>query len=150
MDIKDYCPHIIDKRLDIIDKQTRYAEMLVELRVCPICDIYMLPEYKVDYRHSIFPIYIPIDYNAQLKRAGWGKMSSITVDDIYICEECANAGKADFLCALCKERKPSNKEEESYGDPPESLCSDCYETVPAKVWEEKKDELYTEHRYDFE
>ena len=141
MRIEDYCPHIIGKQ---------YAEMLVEIGVCSICKNYMIPDYDGQYRRSVFPLYRYLNFDAQVERAGWEKMSSITVDDKYICQKCAESGKADFLCALCNERKPSDKNKESYGDPPEFLCCDCYENVSAKTWEEKTSELYDVHKYDWE
>lgn len=76
-------------------------------------------------------------------------MTNTLVDDEPICIECEQAGKSDFLCALCKERKRSNKKQESFGDPSEFLCTDCYETKPAKIWDEKVDELVEAHRYDY-
>ena len=139
--LENYCPHLLEGN---------WAEMLVELKKCHICGKFMLPDYHNYFAKSIFPTYFPIDFDAQLKKAGWGKMSDIKVDDEYICQECAKAGKADFLCVLCKQRKPTDKEKESFGDPPEFLCSDCYETIPAKVWDEKVEELHGLHRYDFE
>ena len=60
------------------------------------------------------------------------------------------AGKADFLCALCNERKSTDKIQESIGDAPEFLCKDCYDTVSAKIWDDKLDELQEAHRYDYE
>ena len=141
MKIEDYCPHLLERN---------WAEMLVELKKCSICHKLMLPDYPAHFARSIFPTYFPIDFNAQLKKAGWEKMSDVKVDDNYICEECAKSGKADFLCVLCGQRKLTDKIEESFGDPPEFLCSDCYATVSAKIWDDKVEELRDIHRWDFE
>ncbi len=136
-----------------IDSENRYAEMLVEVHVCPLCHKCMMPRIEGSYRVSernIFPHYREIDYETQLKRAGWLLMSDVKVDDKYICLDCERTGKADFLCALCGQRKPTSKKREAFGDPPEYLCDDCYETVSAKAWDEKQMELYAAHRWDFE
>lgn len=70
-------------------------------------------------------------------------------NDDKIRDECAAAGKATFVCALCGVERPSSDVQESYGSPPEILCKPCYETQPAKVWREKEKELYETHRWDF-
>jgi len=111
----------------------------------------MLPPYKnYHYERSIFPTYHEIDFEHQVKIAAWEIMSDIKVDDKYICQGCADSGKANFLCALCNERKSSNKKQESFGDPPEYLCRDCYESISAKTWDDKEKELSEEHRWDSE
>ena len=101
-------------------------------------------------RGKLFPMYIKIDQKAQMKEAGLVYQTSIFVDDEPICEECEKLGKADFECAICEKRHTTDKIEESIGYPPEFLCKNCYETVSAKEWNEKYDELLKDHRYDFE
>ena len=130
---------------DILEEQ--YARFLVRLDKCLKCECYMVT--KPSYARDTFPYYYKLDFNAQVRNAGLVINSGIKVDGHPICEGCAKAGKADFLCALCKERKPTNKVQEKWGDNPEFLCSDCYETVPVKIWEEKSEELYDAHKYDF-
>jgi hypothetical protein len=76
--------------------------------------------------------------------------SNTKVDDKYICKDCEKSGKADFLCVMCESRKHTGKIKESFGDPPEYLCIDCYETATAKKWEEAVEELNQIHRYDFD
>ncbi len=137
----------------IIDEKNHYAEMLVEFHVCPICLKYMMPRIEGSYSvwgKNIFPNYWAINYESQLKNAGWVFQSDIEVDDKYICIECVQSDKADFLCALCNQRKPTSKARESFGDPPEYLCTDCYETVTVSAWEEKQSELGAAHRWDYE
>lgn len=85
-----------------------------------------------------------------MKRANMVYLSSTQVDGDPICKECEAAGKADFLCALCEKRYPSSEVKESIGWPAEFLCKNCYETKPAKIWDEKVDELQEDHRYDFD
>jgi len=77
-------------------------------------------------------------------------VSDASCDNGLICTECKAAGVASFFCALCNKKQPSSKEQKTFGDPPEKLCRDCYESVPANIWEAKCVSLYNEHRYDFE
>ena len=123
------------------------ATFLLTLKRCGTCnrDMVIKPT-----PNTAFPLYWDNDFDSQAKRAGFVQRSRVKVDDRYICIECVEAGKASFKCELCKDRKPSNKEKGIFGDPPEFLCMDCYETVSAKVWNEKEDELLKTHRYDFE
>jgi len=130
-----------------IHENGRYVEMLIETKKCKCCEKIMVA--KLGY-YSIFPKYMRINQEAQMKAAGFVYSTSILVDDEPICLECEQSGKADFLCAMCDERKTTDKKQESFGDPAEFLCKDCYETKPAKVWDEKVDELQDAHRYDFE
>src|SRR3990167_5573450 len=130
-----------------VHENGRYVEMLIEAKKCSCCEKIMVD--KIGY-HSIFPKYLRINQEAQMKAAGFVYSTSTLVDDEPICLECEQAGKADFLCAMCDERKTTDKKHESFGDPAEFLCKDCYETKPAKVWDEKVDELQDAHRYDFE
>ena len=123
-----------------------YGIMLVKLNKCPICGKHMLV--PVARHQGPFPI--AIDFDAQIKKAGWVRQSIAEVDGRPICQECSAAGKADFLCQLCKERRPTSKIKESFGDPPEFLCQDCYSTVPAEIWDKEVDRLEKEHQWDFE
>jgi len=99
---EDFIPEVIETGAG-----EYYGLMLVELSKCPICEKYMLvPVAK--YKRP-FPYWIAIDFDAQIKKAGWVKQTCTEVDGRPICRECADAGGADFLCQLCKERKPSSK-----------------------------------------
>ena len=99
---------------------------------------------------GLFPMYFKLNQEAQMKAAGLVYATSTLVDDEPICEECLSNDKADFLCALCRERKPSSKLYQSFGEPAEFLCKDCYSTKPAKLWDEAIEGLYERHRYDYE
>ncbi len=110
----------------------------VEYKQCYICNCDMVNKSN-DYIYW---------FDEQVKKAGMNIQSNIRVDD-PICTKCYKEGKADFLCAMCGERKPFPSAEK-FGDPPEFLCKDCYSTVPAQEWDEKVDELHGRHRYDFE
>lgn len=135
--MQEYTPKVIEKN---------YVEMLIEGKKCKTCDRLMLPNIK----SGLFPNYLRINQDAQMKLAGMVYISSTQVDGKTICKECEAAGKADFLCALCNIRYPSSEVKESIGLPAEFLCKNCYETKPAKIWEEKLDALQDDHRYDFE
>jgi len=123
-------------------------KMTFELRVecCPFCGRPMMD--KCGY--GIFPFYMGNNQESQMKERGVVFRSSATINNKHICVECKKAGKASFKCALCKEMKSSSKEEESFGDPTEYLCKDCYATVPAKEWDEKVERLRKDHQYDWE
>lgn len=136
--MEDYIPKVISNK-------PTYIQMVVEGNVCGICDKTMLPRFGYGV---IFPKWLKIDQDAQMRSAGFVYTSNVLVDDHPICEECEAAGKADFLCALCNQRKSSDKKQEQFGDPAEFLCFDCYNTVPAAVWHKKCDELIKEHQYD--
>jgi len=128
----------------------RYVEMIIQAEKCPICKKVMIKKVKEYMLDKLFPTYWQMNQEAQAKRAGIVFKCTTKVDDENICEECEKAGKADFLCALCNERKSIDKIQESIGDAPEFLCKDCYDTVPAKIWDDKLDELQEAHRYDYE
>jgi len=123
-------------------------KMTFELRVekCPSCGKPMMDKCK----YGIFPFYTGNNQEAQMKEKGVVFRSTATMGNDPICVECKDADKASFKCALCKEMKPSSKEEESFGDPAEYLCKDCYATVPAKVWDDKAEKLRHDHQYDWE
>ena len=123
----------------------------VEVKICPKCKKDMVSK-PVDqyFRKNTFPNWKENDFEAQALRAKLVFQSDIKVDDEYICEECKKNGFIDFLCALCKKRKPISKEIERFGDPPECLCKDCYNKVPASEWDKKIEELEEDHKYDFE
>ena len=125
-----------------------YALFAAKITECSICHKLMVKRLKFP-NSSFFPMWRNNDQDAQMTRAGFVYISDIKVDDNYICVECKQQGKADFKCELCDERKPTSKIQESFGNPSVFLCRDCYETVPAKIWDEKCDELEEEHRYDF-
>jgi len=145
MDKGDFRPELIT-----IEGARAYGLMMVELHRCPICSKWMLYKEVKRWEGTPFPRWVKIDFDAQLKKAGWVTVSQVKVDDHHICDECASAGKADFLCALCGKRKPTSEIQERFGDPSEFLCKQCYETVPAKQWEEKVESLEADHRWDFD
>ena len=122
-----------------------YVEMFVEAKRCKCCNKIML---KRDLQH-IYPIWNQLSQDAQMKRVGFVYQTSVLVDNEPICNECVDSGKSTFICALCLERKSTDKIQESIGDPAEFLCAKCYNTVPASEWDNKVSELHKEHYYDF-
>ena len=146
--MEPYTPEIIE------DGFTTYAVMLVEIETCPACERYMVPNISKYHRDNIFPTHTNNDLDAQVRRAGWvfeSKMLSYMggFEPSYLCVECAESGEAAFVCQLCEEEKESDKAQAWFGDPAEILCTDCFESVPAKQWKRKVDELREAHKYDF-
>jgi hypothetical protein len=119
--------------------------LFVRLSTCYTCKRKMIE--KPRNIRGLFPPWIDNNFDAQIKRAGWGVTSSADVDGHTICQQCADDGKATFLCALCGERKPTDKIKDDFGRHRiDYLCLDCYKTVSAKVWQEKVNELRERHR----
>jgi len=138
----EYTPQIIDGK---------YILFAAHGRECPICKKLMVKKLTKYYlENSFFPAWMEMSQDAQMKRAGIVYVGSARVDDEYICIECEEAGKTDFKCELCGERKPTEKIQEMFGGPADFLCKDCYETATAKAWDEKCDQLQDKHKYDFE
>jgi len=118
----------------------------LETSTCASCRRQMLRKDKA----KLFPLTWDFTQEKQMEKAGVVLESSSRIDDDRICIECEASGKASITCDLCDTLKPSSKKKESFGDPSSYLCTDCYETVPAKQWEEKVEELHKAHRWDFE
>ena len=145
--IENYVPEIVESNSNL------YAKLVVPLTRCPTCDCLMLYRYSYQWSgfESIFPKWVQINLYEQLSKAGILIYSHFKdKDDKFICRECAKEGKNTFVCALCDEERTSDLKEESYGDSPEYLCSVCYESVSAKEWDKKNEELREAHKYDFE
>lgn len=126
-----------------------YATFLVHVEKCPVCDQPMV--FRPRSRSHRRPIFA--DFEAQAKSAGLRCASMIMTigEDKFICEDCISKGELDFLCAMCQERKPVGKKQQDFGtNPSEHLCTDCYETTPAKKWDAKVEELEDSHKYDWE
>ena len=143
--MEEYKPKIIEEDEHL---KSAYGEVLVELTKCSICGKYMLDVPKGCCK--CFPSDWHVNIEQQMKSVGWVLKSYIKVNDDYICKECAEAGKATFECSLCHERYPTTDIKEQFGDPPDYLCIHCYANVTAEVWQKKVDELYEEHKYDFD
>lgn len=124
-----------------------YVEMLIKSEKCPCCGKIMIKKDQA----GLFPRkWGTNSQEAQMAEAGLVFWSHVQVDGENICDDCVIFGRADFLCALCGERKNVQKIKESFGDPGEFLCKDCYETAPAKTWIERREYLHEIHEYDFD
>jgi hypothetical protein len=145
MKIEDFKPEIIQD-----NKTHAYAIMMVELKVCPICGKYMLYSDNSSYYRYAFPKYELINFDNQVKKAGWVITSSTEVKDVYVCQDCVKNGKVEFTCSLCGIKQPTSQIQETIGGyDKDYLCQTCYTTKTAKEWEEKTDDLHKEHRWDY-
>lgn len=113
---------------------------------CPVCSKEMMKKDK----SGLFTSYIRENQESQMEKKKVVFISSSIKDNEYICVECEKAGMASFKCSLCGIDQSSDQVRESFGSPAEYLCKKCYETVSAKDWAEKVDELEKAHRWDYE
>ncbi len=130
-------------RMVEIDGVRKVALFAVETDECPLCKKTMVTE--IPKHTGIIPNWVKLSQEAQMKGTGLVYTGNARVDDHLVCRECEEAGKADFKCELCKRRHPTSKIKESFGEPAEFLCTDCYEAVPAKEWDTKVEELNEQH-----
>jgi hypothetical protein len=122
------------------ERTPKYATVLVELDTCSECQRLMRVHTHALCRLSA----------GQVEAAGWGVESAArNAKGQPLCVDCSKAGKGSILCALCKQQRSSAEEQRSFGDPPEFLCTVCYDTTPARKWAEAVDKLEDEHQYDF-
>ncbi len=140
MEVENFVPERVSEK---------YVTFLVEYSKCHTCSKDMIIRNKNNVLP--FPAWYKIDIDAQMKKGGFVAQSGKRIDeneDQYICVNCAKNIKTYFLCSLCEKRKSTDRIEEGIGAPSEYLCKDCYETVSAKVWNEKLDLLEEDHKYD--
>ena len=133
MNINDY-PKLIEKQEHYV-----YMGVILKTSICPKCGKYLLPS-----QNGLNILY----GNSMFCSTQWAENSYAKVDDYFICKECAGKNLADFKCDLCNNRYPSSEIQESFGDPPDFLCKNCYKTQPALVWCEEVADLESLHRYD--
>lgn len=132
---------------DVVDD--RYGTMLVELETCKHCKKKIVRGDGGWRDGNPFPHWVGVNFEAQLKRAGWRRGRKTRDDDGWICAACDAAGKDTITCALCREERPTSEIQDSLGDPPDFLCKTCFTTKPAKEWSEAVENLHEAHRYDF-
>jgi len=113
---------------------------------CPVCKANMIESSQWNYSPFVAG---ENSFTEQVKRSGLVLRSDVMVENEFICVNCKRDGKADFYCYLCQRRKESCKMKESYGDPAEFLCTDCFSRVSAKVWDNAESELSHKHKNDF-
>ena len=137
--IDNYIPEVVEKK---------YIKVLLELERCSVCDCLMM---DVTGLKKVSPKYYKLELVKQLEKAKIQKRSSVYIgSDSWLCEKCAAEDKARFKCALCRQDKKSSEIKQSFGYQPEYLCTSCYATAPAKIWDEKVTQLREAHRWDFE
>lgn len=141
--VDEYVPKIYDKG------SFPKIQVLLKTMLCGICKTPMLPD-----MHKFFPIDRWNNQKEQMIRGGIKEQSSVhDCNGKPICIDCKESGKIEFTCRMCEQKKPSSKIQESFGYSEgdiDYLCTDCYETCPAKIWDEKVEELNSEHKYDYE
>jgi len=135
-----YTPKIIDGK---------YVLFAASTQKCGICEKLMIRRINNSnyFEKDFFPGWVEMNQDAQMKRGGLVYVGNTKTHNGLMCQGCEKDGKGEFRCELCFEMKPTNKIEERFGDPTDFLCTDCYESAPAKIWDEKVDELESEHQY---
>ena len=116
---------------------TIIAAISVEFQRCWLCDKPIIPQYVYWFVGQM-----------QVSTLGLVKEGFQDDNGHRCCIECKQNGKHTFECALCHELRQFSEVQYEVGDPREYLCKICYNTQSAKVWEEKKTELYESHRWD--
>lgn len=125
----------------------KYVTMFIPVEECTSCRNKMVLKEKYP---GIFSPHVTMTQKAQAARIGlhWQHGKFFPGEDL-LCTTCIEAGLATFKCYICKETKATDRIQESIGIlSTDYLCKDCYATVPAKVWDEKLEELEKEHEYD--
>ena len=62
----------------------------------------------------------------QMKAKGIVFSSHVRSKSGYVCVECAESDKAKFTCHICGKIQPHSKMHSCYGDDPDYLYKDCY------------------------
>lgn len=127
-------------------KANGYFTFRVRTECCGQCKKEMI--HKPEAHNRTFPEYVDDNLKAQAGRAGLAINSGSEFEGRFVCEDCINSGVVNFVCLLCYKTKKTNEIKASFGTAEHHLCGDCYETVPAKVWDDKVNELNKEHEWD--
>lgn len=145
-DAKDFVPALV-----LESGGRAYGTMLVGLQRCGGCNKWMVEPLS---SHKPFPFHYQTSFEKQCAAAGWAingyATKSVGDREVPICRACKAADVGSFKCALCEQERKSSQSEEvfGFGDGADHLCKPCYETTPAKAWNEKCDELEKSHQYD--
>lgn len=126
------------------DGKYPYGLFMLQIYRCEICNRLCM--------HSpvgAFPSYNRNNQEAQMKRAGIVALGYSGTEQEPVCAVCVSENKITITCAICNETRSANDVEERVGSPPEFLCKFCYETVSAKAWQDKMDELRDSHQWDY-
>lgn len=140
MRIEDYVPERFGP-----DK----VKILVQFKPCAACQHPCCPDLGQGYDNP-FPKYYQANFREQIAKAGIRLIGRYNSSEDPVCKECVDAGATTHECYLCRKQKKSNEIKQSFGClSPHSLCEECYETVPAKKWDETVKELEENHKYDW-
>ena len=137
----------------IIQHPRRVVTLAFEVRDCPCCSRPMVvaPASLLSCGSS-WGSYHKEDSNtvpAQLERADMALVSeTLDADGYLVCRRCLS--RVTFRCRNCRQLKPCDQIQVSIGQPPEQLCTGCYEEVPAKRWDELIEKMRTDHMHDYE
>ena len=115
--------------------------------VCPKCKKKMI---DAEYWRlkGVFPGYYKKDLHIQLSKKNMVIRSEIQHNNYaYVCKICA--GLAEFKCYSCKQQRLVKNIKYREGDPPDYLCKKCFNIKTAKEWEELKDIISEDHRWDY-
>jgi hypothetical protein len=125
-----------------------FVQITVVVEDCAACKKPMLPKSPA----LRWPALSQETREAQAKRLGVALESTSYSSSRggMLCTDCAEAGADTFVCVICKLKRSTGQEQESFGFPAESVCKACYATVPAKEWERVVDRLEDRHKYDFD
>lgn len=120
---------------DIIDAGygNFFLPLYEQLESCPICNRFM-----VSHLSRFGKEYQKLDLVAYGMRLPGSSQ--------YACEKCVEEGLVGFTCAICKQKRSSDQIQEEHEG--EIACTVCYETLPAKEWDQHINRVYESHRYD--
>lgn len=141
----NFCPWILEKDHDLV-----YVVVAIEGKICPICKKSMVRKGVPYMNGGHFPSWNDFTLQEQCKKADIQFVSDALYNNHHICQQCADAGKASFICAMCNQERQSFEIQQSFGDPADHLCIPCYRSTPAADWDLKVEELEDLHEYDFE
>jgi len=124
-----------------------FVTFALQIRSCPICDrLMMYPKVR-----GLFPGVAFMQQKDQMKAldiVGVGEAIPGDTWGRHACEICTAEGKVFFECFICKEQRPANERHKDVYH--EAVCNTCYETIPAKQWDEIMDEIDADHKYDYD
>ena len=139
-----YQPKVIDDHGNEV-----FASIVVELNKCGVCNRPMFPS-TWKGRYGFLARSWEIDKLMQSAGFVWDSNVDSPLGH-NICTECAADGKGSFICSLCGQERRADQVKENYGYPvSDYLCTVCYETQSAKLWDEWDHKLHKAHQYDAE
>lgn len=123
--------------------KTCYVEIIIEPHACLECKLPILPKITCG------PNWYNLQISSQWKRAKW-PIEGVYIDprEGYVCLPCQALGKATWECYHCHKQR-AGKPKMDIGCPSDYVCEECYGTLTAKQWDELKEKLEEEHRYDY-